>query len=113
MSAVPDRLLWAQSQSTSSYASGSWLPRRLTYGALLLHCRVIAARMVPRSTEAFVLGWDLWPDIGIDVDAPRQFMSNGGYSRNTLAAVTSICFVTVRGGRVSPASIRSASGSTS
>ena len=43
----------------------------------------------------------------------RQFMSNGGYSRNTLAAVTRMCCVTVRGGSVSPASRRRASGSTS
>ena len=42
-----------------------------------------------------------------------QFISIGGYSRNTLAAVTRIWCVTVRGGRVSPASSRRASGSTS
>jgi hypothetical protein len=45
--------------------------------------------------------------------SPYQFMSNGGYSRNTLAAVIKICCVTVRGASVSPASRRKASGSTS
>jgi hypothetical protein len=43
----------------------------------------------------------------------RQFISNGGYSRNTLAAVTRMCCVTVRGGSFSPVSRRRASGSTS
>ena len=48
-----------------------------------------------------------------DFNAPYQFISNGGYSRNTLAAVTKVCFVAVRGGSVSPASRRKASGNTS
>jgi hypothetical protein len=42
-----------------------------------------------------------------------QFMSIGGYSWNTLAAVTNLCRVKVRGGSFSPASRRNASGSTS
>jgi hypothetical protein len=50
---------------------------------------------------------------GLILNAPYQFISNGGYSRNTLAAVTKMCCVTVRGGSVSPASRRKASGSTS
>ncbi len=33
---------------------------------------------------------------------PHQFLSNCGYSRNTLAAVTRVCFVTLPGGSFSP-----------
>ena len=40
------------------------------------------------------------PHVGALGTAGDQFMSNGGYSRNTLAAVTSTCCVTVRGGSV-------------
>ena len=48
------------------------------------------------------------------VESPlRQFISIGGYSWNTFAPVTRICWVYVRGGTVCPFSIRSASGSTS
>jgi hypothetical protein len=51
------------------------------------------------------------PD-GSHLGAPNQFISIGGYSRNTLAAVTRVWCVTVRGGSVSPASKRKASGNT-
>ena len=40
-------------------------------------------------------------------------MSYGGYSMNTFAAVTSVCFVAVRAGTASPRRTRIASGSTS
>jgi hypothetical protein len=45
-------------------------------------------------------------------NVPFQFISVGGYPRKTLAAVIKIWWVTVRGGNVSPASSRRASGST-
>ena len=61
----------------------------------------------PRTTMVF------WTRGVIPLNAPYQFMSNGGYSRNTLAAVIKMCCVTVRGASVSPASRRKASGSTS
>jgi hypothetical protein len=68
------------------------------------------AEAITRSAARPVEGRRVW---ATEMRPARQFMSNGGYSRNTLAAVTILCFVTVRGGRVSPASRRRASGSTS